>query len=72
MKAIKVASHDHYSFYNVVHHDFLDQEEGRLIYFEGAYTKTFSSAPVRTPLYDYNQIMYRLDLDDPRLTSAHQ
>ena len=38
-----------------------------MIYFEGTYASTFSGNPVRTPLYDYNQIMYRLDLDDPRL-----
>lgn len=24
-----------------------------------------------TPRYDYNQILYRLDLDDPRLAPAH-
>jgi hypothetical protein len=38
-----------------------------VIYFEGTYTQTFSGNPEATPRYDYNQIMYRLDLDDPRL-----
>ena len=37
------------------------------LYFEGTYTHTFSGNEHRTPRYDYNQIMYRLDLDDPRL-----
>jgi hypothetical protein len=39
-----------------------------VIFFEGTYTHTFSgSAENATPRYDYNQIMYRLNLDDPRL-----
>ncbi len=28
--------------------------------------RDFLPAPVATPRYDYNQIMYRLDLADPR------
>ena len=44
-----------------------DQDGGRLIYFEGTYTHTFSGNDNATPRYDYNQIMYRLDLADPRL-----
>ena len=31
-------------------------------------THTFSGNPDQTPRYDYNQIMYRLDLADERLT----
>ncbi len=65
--ARKNVTHNRQSFYNPVHHDFLDQEGGRLIYFEGTYTNEFSG-PVATPRYQYNQIMYRLDLSDPRLT----
>jgi hypothetical protein len=39
-----------------------------VIFFEGTYTFTFSgSIENATPRYDYNQIMYRLDLHDPRL-----
>ena len=45
-----------------------DQEGGRFIYFEGTYTGTFSRKEDFTPRYDYNQIMYRLDLSDPRLS----
>ena len=65
--ARKIVTHDHYSFYNPVHIDFYDQAGGRIIYFEGTYTTTFSSNNEPTPRYDYNQIMYRLDLADPRL-----
>jgi hypothetical protein len=39
----------------------------RQIYFEGTYTAAFSAATEKTPRYDYNQIMYRLALDDVRL-----
>ena len=66
-KAIKIASHPRYSFYNPRHHVFMDEQEGRFIYFEGTYTRTFSNNPVATPRYDYNQLMYRLDLADERL-----
>ena len=66
--ARKIVTHNKYSFYNPKHHPFFDQQGGRLIYFEGTYTFTFSgSAENATPRYDYNQIMYRLDLDDERL-----
>jgi hypothetical protein len=65
--AKKIVTHNQYSFYNPVHHAFLDQTAGQFIYFEGTYTSEFSGAPAKTPRYDYNQIMYRLDLADPRL-----
>jgi hypothetical protein len=65
--ARKIITHDNYTFYNVTQHPFFDQEGGRLIYMEGTYTSTYSGNKERTPRYDYNQIMYRLNLDDPRL-----
>lgn len=65
--ARKIVTHRQYSFYNPTQHDFLDEEHGRWIYFEGTYTTTFSGNPTATPRYDYNQVMYRLDLSDPRL-----
>jgi hypothetical protein len=55
-------------FYNPTQHPFYDQDGGRIIYFEGTYTNMFSGNPMQTPRYEYNQIMYRLDLSDPRLT----
>jgi hypothetical protein len=65
--AKKIVTHDRYTFYNPAHHPFFDQQGGRIIYFEGTYASTFSGNPDQTPWYDYNQIMYRLDLADPRL-----
>ena len=66
-RARKIVTHDQYTFYNPAQHPFFDQAGGRFIYFEGTYTEEFSGNPVATPRYNYNQIMYRLDLADPRL-----
>jgi hypothetical protein len=66
-RAKKIVTHDHYDFYNPVQHPFFDQQGGRIIYFEGTYTATFSGPTQITPRYEYNQIMYRLDLGDERL-----
>lgn len=65
--ARKIVTHDKYSFYNPKQHPLFDQENGRVIYFEGTYTMSFSGTTFETPRYDYNQIMYRLDLSDARL-----
>jgi hypothetical protein len=40
---------------------------GRVIFFEGTYSTFLASIEVPTPRYNYNQIMYKLDLSDPRL-----
>ncbi len=67
----KIATHADdklvYSFYNPKHHAFLDRHAGRTIFFEGTYTTTFSGSTDPTPRYDYNQVMYRLDLSRPEL-----
>lgn len=67
VQARRVAEHGDTNFYNIAHHSFFDEEGGRRVYFEGTYTVAFSAAKAPTPRYDYNQIMYRLDLSDPRL-----
>lgn len=68
--AVQVATHDKQSFYNVCHHGFLDRDGGRTIHFEGTYTNDFSGNPEKTPRYNYNQVLYRLDLDSPALKPA--
>jgi hypothetical protein len=66
--ARKIATHNKYSFYNPKQHPFFDRDGGRVLFFEGTYSHTFSgTAENATPRYDYNQIMYRLNIDDPRL-----
>lgn len=66
-KAVKILTHDRYSFYNPKQHPYFSDDEGRYLYFEGTYSAMFSRSDDPTPLYDYNQIMYRLDLSDERL-----
>jgi hypothetical protein len=66
--ARRIVGHDRYTFYLPVQHPFFDQDGGRVIFFEGTYTNLFSGNAAQTPRYDYNQIMYRLRLDDARLS----
>jgi hypothetical protein len=63
--ARKIVTHDRYSFYNVKQHPYFAR--GPYLYFEGTYTTMFSGNNQSTPRYEYNQIMYRLNLDDTRL-----
>lgn len=72
LRAVKVASHPAYTFYNPVHHGFLNSEGGKVIFFEGTYTNQFSGNPRKTMRYDYNQLQYRLDLSDSRLRILHE
>jgi hypothetical protein len=69
-KAVKVVTHDRQTFYNVCHHGWLDRDGGRTIHFEGTYTNEFSGNPDKTPRYNYNQVLYRLDLDAAALKPA--
>ena len=70
--ARKVATHAlpgrNMDLYNPMQHPELARENGRFTYFEGTFVNTFSGSPTPVPLYDYNQLLYRVDLDDPRLT----
>ncbi len=65
--ARKIVTHKQYSFYNPTQFSFFDQQDGRFVYFAGTYSDFFTGITVPTPRYNYNQIMYRLDLSDPRL-----
>lgn len=68
--AVKVLSHDNYTFYNPRLHLEFTSDDSPLLFFQGTYTLTFANKPIPTPRYDYNQILYRLDLDDPALRAA--
>lgn len=70
--AVTIIHHDQYNFYNVATHTFFNQQRGRVIYVEGTYTDSFSGAKEKTPRYNYNQVMYRMHLDDPRLREAQE
>jgi hypothetical protein len=69
-RAVKVLSHDNYTFYNPRLHPAFTPADSPILLFEGTYTQQFADRPQPTPRYDYNQILYRLDLDDPALRSA--
>lgn len=71
-KAVKVLSHDNYTFYNPRLHPEVTPEGSPILLFEGSYTAQFADKPAPTPRYDYTQILYRLDLDDPALAPARE
>ncbi len=62
IRATKIATHPRYTFYNPVQHPLFAEQEGRMIYFQGTYSLEFSGNPLAPARYDYNQLMYRLDL----------
>ncbi|KAF9120826.1 hypothetical protein BGX30_002931 [Mortierella sp. GBA39] len=64
--AKKIITHNNYTFYNPAQHKFFFKDGGRVIYFEATYTNTYTDH-TPTPRYNYNQVMYKLNLDDPRL-----
>jgi hypothetical protein len=68
--AVKVLSHENYTFYNPRLHPEFTPPDSPILVFEGTYTTMFADRPAATPRYDYNQILYRLDLDDPALAAA--
>jgi hypothetical protein len=71
-KAVKILSHQNYTFYNPRIHPEFTASDSPILIFEGTYTMTFANHPPPTPRYDYNQILYRLDLDDPALAPAQK
>lgn len=71
LDARKVATHamkdNNDDLYNPMQHPEFARDGGRVIYFEGTLATTFENNPHPTPLYDYNNLMYKLDLSDPRM-----
>ncbi len=70
--AVRIVTHDRQSFYNVCHHPFFDGDGGQTIHFEGTFTREFSGNPQAVPRADYNQVLYRLDLDSAGLLPARR
>jgi hypothetical protein len=71
-RARKIVTHEKYSFYNPKQHPQFNQGDGRYVFFEGTYTNSFSGQTDATPRYEYNQMMYRLDLDHPQLSTIRE
>jgi len=69
--AVKVLTHENYTFYNPrIHAEWVPSDSSFLL-FEGTFTATFADRPTPVARHDYNQMLYRLDLEDPRLRPAH-
>ena len=71
-KAIKILTHENYTFYNPRIHPEFTPTNSPILLFEGTYTMQFADKPAPTARYDYNQILYRLDLNDPTLKPARE
>jgi len=70
--AVKVVTHNNYTFYNPRLHPEFTDEGSPVLLFEATYTAEFASKPPRTPRYNYNQVLYRLDLNDPALIRSNK
>ncbi|MES2706836.1 MAG: hypothetical protein V4726_09565 [Verrucomicrobiota bacterium] len=68
--AVKVLTHEDYTFYNPILHPEFTPDGSPSLFFEGTYTMTFSGNKQPTPRHEYNQILYRLDLSLPALAPA--
>jgi hypothetical protein len=69
-KTVKILSHENYTFYNPRIHPEFTPADSPILIFEGTFSKEFADHAHPTARYDYNQILYRLDLDDPALRGA--
>lgn len=68
--SVKIVSHDNYSFYNPrIHPEFTGTDSSVLV-FEATFSQLFADKPQPVARYDYNQVLYRLDLDDAALEPA--
>jgi hypothetical protein len=68
--ARKVATHDNYTFYNPVLHPEAFRADSPVIHFEGTYVTTFTNNQQPTPRWDYNQVLYQVDLSQPAFQAA--
>lgn len=67
-KIITHAWKDHAaSFYMTAQLPFFDQDNGRTIYVKGSFTADFGDVKNPPPRHVYNLLLYKLELDDPRL-----
>jgi hypothetical protein len=69
--AVKILTHNNYTFYNPRLHPEFTAPDSPVLIFEGTYTAEFADKAEPTPRWNYNQVLYRLDLDDPALAGAH-
>ncbi|MCA9241506.1 MAG: hypothetical protein KDA37_14955 [Planctomycetales bacterium] len=63
--AVKVVTHNKYTFYNPALHPEMTPNGSPMLLFEATFTHTFSGAHTPVARHDYNQVLYRIDLDEP-------
>lgn len=68
--AVKVVTHENYTSYNPRLHPESSPAGSPVLLFESTFTLQFADKPVPVARHDYNQVLHRLDLDDPRLAPA--
>ncbi len=62
--AIHVVTHSNYTFYNPQLHPEFTESDSPIVLFEATFTKEFSGNSEATPRHNYNQVLYRLDLNE--------
>ena len=62
--AIQVVTHDNYTFYNPQLHPGMTEKDSPILLFEATFTKEFSKTTEPAPRHNYNQVLYRLDLNE--------
>jgi hypothetical protein len=68
--AVKIVSHENYTFYNPRIHSQWSTADSPILVFEATFTRQFADDPAQVARHDYNQVLYRLDLDDDALAKA--
>lgn len=63
-EAVKIASHSGRTFYNPRLHAEVPGIPSDILLFEGTLSTFFSTNAAPLPRHDYNQVLYRLDLED--------
>ncbi|YCM42706.1 hypothetical protein V2O64_15440 [Verrucomicrobiaceae bacterium 227] len=70
--AVKVVTHHNYTFYNPCLHSYFTEGESGILLFEATFTSEFADKTIPSARYNYNQVLYRLDLNDPALAPARK
>lgn len=62
-EAVHIVTHRKYTFYNPQLHPEFTAHDSPVLLFEATFTRMFSSTEAAVPRNNYNQVLYRLDLD---------
>ncbi len=68
--AVRIVTHENYTFYNPRLHPEFTPIDSPVLLFEGTFSREFADHAAPVARADYNQVLYRLNLDDPALSGA--